>query len=515
MKKNLIFLLGLLFSQLNAQTLFDAERYSNSTIQGSARFAAMGGAFGAVGGDFSAIEINPAASSIFGFSEVGVSLNSIQLKNTTTYFNGVEEDNGNDLSLNQAGIVLVLNEEAGGDWTKLSFAFNYNKTANYDNNFSAIGVNPNRGIDQYFLFYAQGKYLNDISRLDGETFNTAYVDIGDFSGYPAQEALFGYEGFVINPIPLAGTTDPTNPDIRSYNTNTQAGASGYTHEYFKTSSGRTNKYTINLSGVYQDKLYLGFSFNTFNVEYRETSHFYEYGYGPQSGISQLDFTNELITLGTANSFQLGAIYKATPQLRLGLSLESPTYYRLSDQIGQSLNTVVRTENEDLDLNLNPSASGIYTFLPGYQFNSPGSVRGSLAYIINDIGLISFDYSIKAHNRAKFTPENDDYFIALNNQIEDNFQTNQRLQIGGEFRLNPQISLRAGYSTESSSRIAFDNSQSIISGGLGYNFGASNLDIALQLQDLSKQQALFSDGLTDRLQLDQDNLNLVLTYRLKL
>ena len=116
MKKNLIFLLGLLFSQLNAQTLFDAERYSNSTIQGSARFAAMGGAFGAVGGDFSAIEINPAASSIFGFSEVGVSLNSIQLKNTTTYFNGVEEDNGNDLSLNQAGIVLVLNEEADGDW---------------------------------------------------------------------------------------------------------------------------------------------------------------------------------------------------------------------------------------------------------------------------------------------------------------------------------------------------------------------------------------------------------------
>ena len=223
----------------------------------------------------------------------------------------------------------------------------------------------------------------------------------------------------------------------------------------------------------------------------------------------------MITLGTANSFQVGAIYKATDHLRLGLSLESPTYYRLSDQIRQSLSSVIRTENEDIDLSLNPAENGIDTVLPAYQFNSPGSVRGSLAYIISDIGLISFDYSIKAHNRAKFIPENDDFFIALNNQIEDNFQTNQRLQIGGEFRVSPQISLRAGYSTESSSRIAFDNSQSIISGGIGYNFGASNLDIAVQLQDLSTQQALFSNGLTDRLQLDQDNLNLVFTYRLKL
>ena len=515
MKKNLIFLLGLLFSQLSAQTLLDAERYSNSTIQGSARFAAMGGAFGAVGGDFSAIERNPAASSIFSFSEVGVSLNSIQLKNSTSYFNGTEEDNGNDLALNQAGIVLVLNEEAGGSWSKVSFGFNYNKTANYDNNFGVVGVNPNRGLDRYFLFYAQGQYLDDISRLEGESFNEAYISIGEFSGYAAQQALFGYEGFVINPIPLAGTTDPTNPNIRSYNSNTRAGAAGYTHEYNKTSSGRTNKYTINLSGVYQDKLFLGFNFNIFNVEYRENIRFYEYGYGPQSGISQLDFANELITLGTANSFQVGAIYKATDHLRLGLSLESPTYYRLSDQIRQSLSSVIRTENEDIDLSLNPAENGIDTVLPAYQFNSPGSVRGSLAYIISDIGLISFDYSIKPHNRAKFIPENDDFFIALNNQIEDNFQTNQRLQIGGEFRVSPQISLRAGYSTESSSRIAFDNSQSIISGGIGYNFGASNLDIAVQLQDLSTQQALFSNGLTDRLQLDQDNLNLVFTYRLKL
>ena len=169
------------------------------------------GAFGALGGDFSAIEINPAASSIFGFSELGVTLNSIQLENTAHYFNASEQDNSNDLSIGQAGIVLILNDETGGDWSKISIAFNYNKSADFDNSFGVIGINPNRGIDQYFLSYAQGKRLDGISQLEGESFNDAYIDISEFGGYPAQQALFGYEGFVINPIPFSGSTDTTDP----------------------------------------------------------------------------------------------------------------------------------------------------------------------------------------------------------------------------------------------------------------------------------------------------------------
>ena len=200
---------------------------------------------------------------------------------------------------------------------------------------------------------------------------------------------------------------------------------------------------------------------------------------------------------------------------MGLSLESPTYYRLSDRVRQALNTNLRTEDGDTQINLSPLDQGIDTVFPEYQFNSPGSIRGSIGYIIKDIGLISLDYSVRSHDRAKFTPVDDDLFLSLNNQIEENFQASNRLQIGGEFRLNPQLSLRGGYSTESASMVAFDNSQTIISGGLGYNFGPSNLDIALQLQDLSSQQALFTNGLTDTVRLNQDNLNLIFTYRIKL
>ena len=61
MKKSFFFLLLSFCVQINAQSLQDAHRYSQNGLEGSARYTAMGGAFGAVGGDFSAFNINPAA----------------------------------------------------------------------------------------------------------------------------------------------------------------------------------------------------------------------------------------------------------------------------------------------------------------------------------------------------------------------------------------------------------------------------------------------------------------------
>ena len=50
------------------QDLTDALRYSTGETQGTARFKSMSGAFGALGGDMSAVSINPAGSAIFNLS---------------------------------------------------------------------------------------------------------------------------------------------------------------------------------------------------------------------------------------------------------------------------------------------------------------------------------------------------------------------------------------------------------------------------------------------------------------
>ena len=47
-----IVILGLSLTSIQAQDIADALRFSQENLIGTARFRAMGGAFGAVGGDF-------------------------------------------------------------------------------------------------------------------------------------------------------------------------------------------------------------------------------------------------------------------------------------------------------------------------------------------------------------------------------------------------------------------------------------------------------------------------------
>ena len=82
--KNIIFLIALGASYITyAQTLSYNDigvLFTKENIDGTARFNAMSGAFGALGGDMSAIESNPAGAAVFLKSELSFSLD----------FNGID-----------------------------------------------------------------------------------------------------------------------------------------------------------------------------------------------------------------------------------------------------------------------------------------------------------------------------------------------------------------------------------------------------------------------------------------
>ena len=60
--------------------------FSRNDRNGSARFVAMGGAFGAVGGDVTAMTINPAGISIFNDSNASIAFQSRSTDYLTTYY---------------------------------------------------------------------------------------------------------------------------------------------------------------------------------------------------------------------------------------------------------------------------------------------------------------------------------------------------------------------------------------------------------------------------------------------
>jgi len=87
MKKYLFLLLtGFTFSTAQSQETTDAIRYSQDNLNGTARFRAMGGAFGALGGDLSAITINPAGAAVFTNNQIAMTLSSYNTKNNSNYF---------------------------------------------------------------------------------------------------------------------------------------------------------------------------------------------------------------------------------------------------------------------------------------------------------------------------------------------------------------------------------------------------------------------------------------------
>ena len=202
MKKLKFLFIGLLsVSTLYAQDLSDAVRYSQSEIQGTARFRALSGAFGALGGDMSAVNINPAGAAIFAQSHASITLSNLDSKNDTRYFNGLTSNSESIFDINQGGASFVFsNNNSNSPWRKFTIGVAYDKTNSYGNTWNAVGTNTNnQSIDYYFLNYADGVRLGDISLFDGESITDAYLDIGDVFGFSHQQAFLGYQSYILEP----------------------------------------------------------------------------------------------------------------------------------------------------------------------------------------------------------------------------------------------------------------------------------------------------------------------------
>ena len=116
MKRYIIFMLVLISFNTYAQKAEDGLRYSQSNYFSSARSASMAGAFGALGGDFSSIRINPAGLGIYRHNEISFTqaLSFINAEQSLKTENSQKFNVSNDSkswNLGQLGAVFVLTDE--------------------------------------------------------------------------------------------------------------------------------------------------------------------------------------------------------------------------------------------------------------------------------------------------------------------------------------------------------------------------------------------------------------------
>ena len=480
-----------------SQTFEDVLRYSSYFHEGTARFNSMGGAFGALGGDLSAISINPASSSIFIDSEFGVTLNYKNLK-ISNRLNNYKTSSKNDFySYGGAGVVLVYENRK----SKFSVAYNNHILGDFDSSFNISG-NNNNGIDNYFLYYADGIPSEDLLIYDGETSQSVYTFLGDNYGFADQQAFLGYQSFIIN---------DSGDNYNNYITNAQYNNLDQNLDIFRT--GNHFKHSINLGFSFNNHLFTGININMHETLFEETKVFEEFGYAENSNVQRIFFKEDLLAYGTGFSFQLGSIIKIK-QLRVGLSYSTPTILKIEEENSQIIETDIIEKDGLTTYRIDPNTINMYD---EYELRLPSKSLFSLAYIFGLRGLLSFDYEITKFNESKFDDSNgnDSYLNSLNYSIKNNMAgISESIRFGGEYRLK-NLNLRAGYLYYKGGDLDLKNKISGLSAGVGINYGYLDVDIGITKYSDFIKNRLYTRGLTNKYEIDKDRYSVYASFSFKL
>jgi len=497
MKKLILSLLSVfaLSSISFAQTTSEAFLFSNNNqIFGTARFSGLSGAFGALGGDLSAVSQNPAASAVFTESFGSVTISGNKIETEIDYFGTlIQSEEDTFLSFDQIGGVLILNEnDHNTRIKKIALGFNYNKTIDFDESYFYSG-SPGNTIGDFFAGQANGIPNGDLEIFDGESVADTYVAIGNTPEYGAvgQQAFLGFQSGIINPV--------NGDDLNGLSYVSNSNGSATTQDTRVVSSGSAGKFSLNLAAAYESGLHLGGNLNLHTFNRRKDVVLVE-----QNNISRIQYNVSEDNVGAGISGDIGLIYKLQGNLRLGLVYQTPIYYSIVTDVDQFIsNDLFVNEGDQAETFVVDPAVVFENEL--YTLQTPGKFAASAAYVFGKKGLLSFEYSSQDFSNIEY---GDGFSGAneINNLIEITFERVNTYRLGAEIR-NNNWTLRGGVS-RSSSPYQDDNFGGDSQGfslGTGYDGGQWRFDISYNHLNVTSTETTFENNLfTNTANLEEDN-----------
>ena len=144
-----------------------AEVYSGSNFGGTAKFNSMAGSMGALGGDLSAITVNPAGTGVFITGDVSATLAVQGNKNNSNLFGKSFESSYNNTNLGQVGGVVSFETNSNSPWQFVNLAFNYS-TKNLEDYVQTPG---NSSIKEAVQYDSGGNTVNDFLVYNGHAYD--------------------------------------------------------------------------------------------------------------------------------------------------------------------------------------------------------------------------------------------------------------------------------------------------------------------------------------------------------
>ncbi|MBK8806355.1 MAG: hypothetical protein IPO21_06820 [Bacteroidales bacterium] len=425
---------------LNAQTLDDALRLTNESIEGNAQFVGTAGSMGAIGGNVSAIYSNPAGLAVFDKGLVEFSLAGYSYKSNSEYLEQQTNVRRLKNSIPNFGVVAKIYENEEKPISRVNLAFSINRTNTFDRKVifnkdeSPTSITEDM-LDEY-LFGSPSKNYSDLA------WSTYIIDTNQFGDYVTPFDFF----------------DENGVNIRQFG---EEQTRKIIHDGYK------RKISFSLGTEFYKKILLGISFNIDKLHFKsETIHTELGNSNTIYDFNKLEYIEEYEISGEGGSASIGILIKPIKGLSFGGAFHTPTFYNLYDKVDYTLNSSFNTP----DANDNYEYSATETDEYSYYYISPAKLTANLGFIFKNIGFINIDYDKKFVNKTEYIDNNDSEYISEVNQlIGENYKSTSTIRVGGELRFGP-IAIRGGYAISDNpylnSGTSFSPYKTSVSTGIG-------------------------------------------------
>lgn len=507
----------------NAQSPIDAYQISQPDLKGTARFMSMGGAFGALGADLSSLSQNPAGIGVYRSNEIGFTLDLDLQSSSSEYMGSKNSKHNTKFYLNNIGGVATmrLNNKT---LPNLNFGFTYNKGASFNRAYRGDVPSLKTSLSNYIASIANSYGLTADALGSTDNYDP-YID----SDVP-WATILGYDSYLISPDGYQGVPNWTgqfgsgDKIVGNDRIPFKTSGSGY---FDVRESGSLDEYNIALGGNIANVLYWGMNFDITSLNYNVSALWGEnlkdaIVYNPKVDDLQImdsrwNLSNIYSLSGTGFNYQLGFIVKPIQELRLGFAFHTPTYYNLTEKYLPSEVNYNYPFMDSPDYAVTNDDVSTYNKV---NFQTPWKIIVSAAGVIGTKAIISVDYEWNGTRNMKYSQSNSwdwgydgpdydwdwgyDYYSSsvptpeedANSVIDVVYRNTNTIRVGAEYRILPELSLRAGYNWTSSpvtksakdgqdnipsngarSFYRLDNSTQYVTAGLGFHKNGWYLDAA--------------------------------------
>lgn len=449
----------LLAVSVSAQDQTQAIRFSQFFPVGTARYQALGGAFGAVGGDFTAASQNPAGLGLYRGSEFTITPTFSINNSTASYLGNSSRDNVNNLTIGNLGLVNSYKTGRDVGLVSATLAFGYNALNNFYTTTTMQGINNNSSLLDNFTWYA-----NNSSSLD-----IFYEDLAHTTALMPYDTINNTYWHYLEPYD-------------------EIGYEGYGEDQRRTieRTGFVGEYVASAALNFGHKLYLGGTFGLHAVRFYEDIYHQETDTRDlEPDFSSFQFAEYNTTRGYGYVFKIGMIFKPVQMLRIGASFHAPVVYKLTDDKFTELDAYWDA-NSGIDDGY--ASSGLFS--KEYTLRTPYRASLSTAVVLGKLGMVSAEYEYVDYSSADMDSPGYD-FIDENIAISEDFGRAHNLRAGAELRLGSSY-FRAGVQYYMNPFTDDRNGSDIMvySGGIGFRGNPVFVDLAYSLTTSSELYGLY-------------------------